>query len=89
MAFVTVYTRTIKRRKGWNAGKTETVGCAYRTKSLSPAHRRIRESCPDAVTYEDPKQVITDFVQGFNLGTLPIVTGGRVVARAALDNADK
>lgn len=77
--FVTVYTKTVKRRKGPDAGRTVTIGCAYQTKSLTAMHENIRKQCPDAVTYEDPKKVYTDFVPGLNLGGLPVVIGGSVV----------
>lgn len=74
--FVTVYTRKIKRRA---TGLVQQVGLMYRTKSLTPMHAYIRSICPDAQTWERPAKVITDFVPGMNLGTLPIVVGGRRV----------
>lgn len=39
-----------------------------------------RKSYPGAQTYKDPKSVTTDFVPGWNLGTLPLVSGGERIA---------
>lgn len=75
--YVTIYTRTIKRR---NTGRPETLGMVYETKSLTGMHASIRERFPNAQTWKDPKRVITDFIFGMNLGTLPIVIGGERVA---------
>ena len=75
--YCTIYTRTIKRRK---TKKTETVGCVYRTKSLTSMHAHIRKEHADAQTWENPREVITDFIAGLNLGVLPIICGGVRVA---------
>lgn len=77
MSYTTIYMRTVKRR---STGRTETFGCAYTTKALTAMHASIRSRHPEAVTYKDPKRVITDFVPGMNLGMLPIVSGGERVA---------
>lgn len=77
MSYITVYTRKIKRR---TTGKIETIGCAYETKSLTEMHEHIRNKNSDAQTWQDAKRVITDFVQGMNLGTMPIVCGGKRIA---------
>lgn len=71
--YTTIYTRRIKRRK---TGITETVGLTYSTKSLTPIHARIHADHPDAQTWLDPERIITDFVPGMNLRTLPLVVGG-------------
>lgn len=77
MAYVTIYTYTVKRRK---TKRVETVGTFYKTKSLTDMHALIRKDHPDAQTWKDPKYVITDFVVGLNLGMLPIVNGGERIA---------
>jgi hypothetical protein len=71
--YVTIYTVTRKSRKH---GELVTEGCAYKTKSLTPVHQRIRERYPDSQTWENPRSVITEFVPGMNLGMRPIVRGG-------------
>lgn len=73
--FVTAYSKTVKRRK---TGRVETVACAYRTNSLTSMHEHIRKTYPGAKTYEDPKQVFTEFCCGIPL-TKPIVVGGKLV----------
>lgn len=75
--FVTIYTHTVKRRA---TGKLETIGCAYRTKSHTDMHAHIRSTYSDAQTYKDPDAVITDFIPGMNLRSLPIVRGGTRIA---------
>lgn len=77
MPYTTIYTRTVKRRA---TKRTETIGCAYTTKSLTPMHEHIRNTHTDAQTWLNPKRVITDFVTGYNLGMLPILTGGTRIA---------
>jgi hypothetical protein len=75
--FATVYVRTIKRRK---TGRVETLGCVYRTKTLTDMHASIRSRYPGAQTFENPVSIITDFIAGWNLGCLPIVSGGTRIA---------
>lgn len=75
--YITVYTHTVKRRA---TGRKQTIGCAYRTKSLTDMHAHIRSTHSDAETYKDPVEVITDFIPGLNLGCLPIVRGGTRIA---------
>lgn len=77
---VTVYTKTVKRRK---TGIVETIGCAYRTKTETPMHAHLRMAFKDAQTWLNPTQVITDFVPGINLRTLPIVIGGTRIGMLA------
>lgn len=77
MGYVTIYLRTVKRRK---SGRVQRMGCYYRTKSLTAMHAHIRETYPGAQTFKDPERVITDFVPGLNLTTLPIVCGGELIA---------
>ncbi|WWO60467.1 hypothetical protein [Stenotrophomonas phage SOVA965] len=77
MTYITVYTKSVKRRK---SGKTEVVGCAYETKSLTSMHKAIRDKYSNAQTWKDARRVITEFVEGMNLGTMPIVRGGERIA---------
>jgi dGTP triphosphohydrolase len=77
MPFVTIYTKQLRKR---GSKVVQTVGCYYKTQSLTSLHESIRKQYPDAQTWQDPARVITDFVRGFNLGTLPIVTGGTRIA---------
>lgn len=74
--FVTIYSRTIKRRK---TGRIETVGSVYETKSLTPMHAYIRQQYPGAETWENPRRVVTHFTVGMPLER-PIVSGGTKVA---------
>lgn len=77
MTYVTVFTRQVRRRA---TKRLETIGVAYQTKSLTDYHKFLRDTFPDAQTWKDPKRVVTDFVPGMNLGTLPIVRGGERIA---------
>lgn len=74
--YVTAYTRSIKRR---GATAPMRVALAYKTKSLTPMHERIRSRHPGAQTWRDPSRVILNFAPGFPLVT-PIVVGGTLVA---------
>ena len=75
--YVTIYVRKVKRRK---TGSVEIRGEAYQTKSLTGHHEFIRGKFPDSQTWKDPKRVITDFTPGWNLGMLPLVSGGERIA---------
>jgi len=69
--FTTIY--TIKRK-----GRTE--GHAYQTKKHTPFHVHIRETYPDAETWQGLTSVITQFIPGMALPCLPIVSGGERIA---------
>lgn len=73
--YVTVFTRTIKRRK---TGIVEKIAQAYETKSLTPMHAHLRATNSTAKTYADPKAVFTNFIPGIPL-EIPVVRGGTLV----------
>lgn len=77
MSYITVYTKSVKRR---NSGKVEVLGCVYETKSLTDMHKFIRGKYHGAQTWANAKQVITDLIPGINLGIMPIIQGGERVA---------
>lgn len=77
MSYVTVYKRTVKRRK---TGLYETYWSTYKTKSLTPMHKHIRESYSEAMTYQDPTKVITWFAYPILPLDEPIISGGTRIA---------
>lgn len=77
MTFTTIYVKTVKRRK---TGYVETIGCAYTTKSETTMHAHIRKTYPDAQTWRDVRDVITNLTPGINLGCMPLLRGGTRIA---------
>jgi len=80
--YVTVWSQSIKKRKGVHTGKVITEGHTYTTKTLTSMHKHIRDNHSDAITYQDPKRVITNFIPGMNIGMRPLVAGGVIIAKA-------
>jgi len=75
MTYVTSYQRTVKPRRGPDAGKTVTRHYVYETKADTPMHKRLREAFKGETRTGDNIKVYACFVPGMPLDK-PIVTGG-------------
>ena len=82
MFYITTYARTLTHRKGPEKGKTVRRASFYSTKSLTDAHKDLRDRFPGSKTYAGEKlAVITHFCLGLPLDE-PIVSGGKLIARS-------
>jgi hypothetical protein len=76
---VTLYTRTITRRRGPDKGKAVVLHTHYATQKTSPMHAHLVKQYPGAVTYDNVSGVITDFIPGMPLDK-PVLQFNKPVA---------